>query len=77
MKQYIDVFRVSSNEKALTECLTQKFDDYTHRTESMLASKKVIVADSFISVHSFPQHFEINKLFAEVLLVQDLELSSS
>ena len=28
---------------------------YTHRTESMLASKKVIVADSFISFHSFSQ----------------------
>ena len=28
---------------------------YTHRTESMLASKKVIVTDSFISVHSFSQ----------------------
>ena len=45
----------------------------------MLASKKVIVADSFISFHSFSQviSIEIKKLFAEVLLVQDLELSSS
>ena len=44
----------------------------------MLASKKVIVADSFISFHSFSQvPRSTAKLFAEVLLVQDLKLTSS
>ena len=44
--------------KAVHDCFSSNWTlegVYTHRTKSMLASQKEIVADSFISFHSFSQ----------------------